>query len=257
MLQLVPREQCSAGHGSIAPSQSRMVLGAADRKGVWDMPIFFFTDIEGSTRLWESHTAEMGAVLARHDAILQEQIRASGGRITKHTGDGVTAAFEAGEPVACALKTQKRFAEEAWGAIGGLRIRVGLHAGEAELHPAPGSTGGDYYGPPVNCTARIMAAAWGGQILLTPAVTKIAPLPQKASLLDLGEHLLKDVSAPQQIYQLLHPELPQVEFPPPRSLSGRAISEMVGRQGHRLAALEPERLVVGLVSTTLLPAVLR
>ncbi len=220
------------------------------------MPVFFFTDIEGSTRLWESHMAEMGAVLARHDAILQEQIEANGGRITKHTGDGVTAAFEAGEPVACALETQVRFAAEAWGDIGELRIRVGLHAGEAELHPAPGSTGGDYYGPPVNCTARIMAAAWGEQILLTPEVTEITSLPLQSTLLDLGEHLLKDVSAPQQIYQLLHPELPRAEFPPPRSLSGRAISETVGLQGRRLAGLEPEAMVVGLVSATLLPAVL-
>ena len=60
------------------------------------MLIFLFTDIEGSTRLWEKYTQEMGGVIARHDAILQEQIGAFGGRITKHTGDGVTAAFEAG-----------------------------------------------------------------------------------------------------------------------------------------------------------------
>jgi hypothetical protein len=57
------------------------------------MPVFVFTDIEGSTRLWEEHTGGMGAVIARHDAILQEQVSASGGRITKHTGDGITAAY--------------------------------------------------------------------------------------------------------------------------------------------------------------------
>jgi class 3 adenylate cyclase len=56
------------------------------------MPVFLFTDIEGSTRLWEEHRAEMGSVIARHDAILREQIEADGGRITKTTGDGVTAA---------------------------------------------------------------------------------------------------------------------------------------------------------------------
>ena len=110
------------------------------------MPVFLFTDIEGSTRLWEEHTGEMGAVIARHDEILREQIEGHGGRITKHTGDGVTAAFDDGQPLACALETQKVFAGEAWGAIGELRIRIGLHGGEAELHA------GDYFGPSVNCT---------------------------------------------------------------------------------------------------------
>ena len=111
------------------------------------MLVFLFTDIEGSSRLWEAHTDQMGAVIARHDAILQEQVEGCGGRITKHTGDGITAAFpgmlpegdlqgagrrEGGEPVACALEMQKRFAAESWGPIGELRIRAGLHAGAAE-----------------------------------------------------------------------------------------------------------------------------
>ncbi|MGD2146115.1 MAG: adenylate/guanylate cyclase domain-containing protein, partial [Anaerolineae bacterium] len=111
------------------------------------MLVFLFTDIEGSSRLWEEHTAAMGEVIARHDAILRERIEASGGRITKHTGDGVTAAFEDGEPIACALETQRRFAAEAWGAIGELRIRAGLHAGEAEFQASAGTPDGDYFGP--------------------------------------------------------------------------------------------------------------
>jgi class 3 adenylate cyclase len=142
------------------------------------MLVFFFTDIEGSTRMWEEHTAEMGSAIARHDAILQDQIEDSGGRITKHTGDGVTAAFDDGEPLACALEIQKRFASQAWGAIGELRIRIGLHGGEAELHA------GDYFGPPVNCTARVMSAGWGGQVLLTPAVSSVSPLPVQSTLQD-------------------------------------------------------------------------
>jgi WD40 repeat protein/class 3 adenylate cyclase len=215
--------------------------------------VFFFTDIEGSTRLWEAYTAEMGQVIARHDILLQQQIAAAGGRITKHTGDGITAAFEAGEPLACALETQKLFAAEPWGAIGELRIRVGLHAGEAEWLPGPQPGSGDYHGPPVNCSARIMSAAWGGQILLTPAVREVAPLPPQASLQDLGQHLLKNVSAPQQIYQLLHPELPRQEFPPPRTLSGQSIGQAVGQQGSRLAGLSPPAMAVGLASAALLP----
>jgi adenylate cyclase len=214
------------------------------------MPVFFFTDIEGSTRLWEGHTGEMGAVIARHDTILKEQVNASGGRITKHTGDGITAAFEDGEPLTCALETQLCFGREDWGAIGELRIRIGLNAGPAELYA------GDYFGPPVNATARVMSAAWGGQILFTPQVLSSAPLPRQADLVDLGQHLLKDISAPQQIYQLVHPSLPRTEFPPPRSLSGRAISQAVAREGQRLADLEPETMAASLVSATLLPTLL-
>jgi WD40 repeat protein/class 3 adenylate cyclase len=214
------------------------------------MFVFLFTDIEGSTRLWEEHTGEMGQVIARHDVILREQIEGSGGRITKHTGDGVTAAFEQGEPVACALETQKHFASEAWGAIGELRIRIGLHAGEAELH------GEDYFGPAVNCTARVMSAGWGGQILLTPEVTRVSPLPDEATLRDLGQHLLKDVSAAQQIYQLQHPDLSRLDFPPLRTLSGNAIHRTVDQEGQRLVALPPPAIAIGLVSATLLPTML-
>ncbi|MFQ5813242.1 MAG: adenylate/guanylate cyclase domain-containing protein, partial [Anaerolineae bacterium] len=214
------------------------------------MLVFLFTDIEGSTRLWEEHTEEMGDVISRHDTILQQQIGEFGGTITKHTGDGVTAAFDAGEPVTCALETQKQFASEAWGAIGELRIRVGLHAGEAELHA------GDYFGPAVNCTARIMAAGWGGQILLTPEVTSVSGLPAEATLQDLGVHLLKDVSAPQHIYELRHPDLPWQEFPPLRSLSGNTISQAVDQQGQQLVGLTPSAMATGLTSAVLLPTML-
>jgi predicted ATPase/class 3 adenylate cyclase len=220
------------------------------------MPVFFFTDIEGSTRLWEEHTGEMSAVIARHDAILREQVSNSGGRITKHTGDGITASFEHGDPVTCALETQVRFGREDWGAIGELRIRIGLHAGEAEWLGAPGSPGGDYYGPPVNCSARIMAAAWGGQILLTPEVTSVSRIPPRATLEDLGQHLLKNVSAPQQIYQLDHPDLPWHEFPPLRTISGQSICRAVDQQGAEIAHLSGVQMAVALVTYTLLPALL-
>ncbi|MGD2146783.1 MAG: adenylate/guanylate cyclase domain-containing protein [Anaerolineae bacterium] len=218
------------------------------------MPVFLFTDIEGSSRLWEEHTAEMGEVISRHDAILRQAIEASGGRITKHTGDGVTAAFEDGEPISCAIEAQRCFAAEAWGGIGELRIRAGLHAGEAEFRASAGTADGDYFGPPVNATARVMSAAWGGQVLLTPEVTDATPLPSGAALRDLGQHLLKNVSAPQQLYQLDHPQLPWHEFPPPRTLSGQSVRRAVEEEGSQLAALEPGGIAVGLLTAVLLPA---
>jgi class 3 adenylate cyclase/tetratricopeptide (TPR) repeat protein len=211
------------------------------------MTVFFFTDIEGSTRLWDEHTDEMADVIRSHDAILREEVAASGGKITKHTGDGVTAAFEAGDPVGCALATQQHFSRANWGTVGDLRIRIGLHAGEAQL------VSGDYFGPPVNCTARVMSVAWGGQIVLTPVVLAVAPLPAQAALRDLGEHLLKDVSAPQRIYQLDHPALLRQDFPPLRSLSGAAISRYADERGIQLRALSPAALAAFLVAAALLP----
>ncbi len=218
------------------------------------MLVFLFTDIEGSSKLWEEHTGAMTPVIARHDEILREQVEAAGGRITKHTGDGITAVFDGGQPVACALESQKRFAAEPWGEIGELRIRAGLHAGEAEFHASAGTPEGDYFGPPVNATARVMSAAWGGQVLLTPEVTRASPLPPHATLLDLGEHLLKNVSAPQQLYQLVHPQLAYHEFPPPRTLSGQSIRQAVDERGPQIVELEPQAMGIALVATTLLPS---
>jgi WD40 repeat protein/class 3 adenylate cyclase len=217
------------------------------------MLVFLFTDIEGSSRLWEEHTGVMTAVIARHDEILREQVEGCGGRITKHTGDGVTAVFDGGEPLECAMGAQVRFAAEPWGDIGELRIRSGLHAGEAEFHPSAGTPEGDYFGPPVNATARVMSAAWGGQVLLTPEVTQVSALPEQATLLDLGQHLLKNVTAPQQLYQLDHPQLAWRQFPPPRTLSGQSIRQAVDERGTPLAALEPQAMGVSLLVATLLP----
>jgi WD40 repeat protein/class 3 adenylate cyclase len=218
------------------------------------MLVFLFTDIEGSSRLWEEHTDAMGGVIARHDAILRQTIDAAGGRITKHTGDGVTAAFANGEPIKCALETQTRFAAESWGTIGELRIRAGLHAGEAEFQMSEGTPEGDYFGPPVNATARVMAAAWGGQVLLTPQVTQVSPLPPGAALRNLGEHLLKNVSTPQQLFQLEHPQLPWRDFPPPRTLSGQSIRQAVDDRGSQLAGQDSTGMALGLLTAILLPA---
>jgi predicted ATPase/class 3 adenylate cyclase/Tfp pilus assembly protein PilF len=179
------------------------------------MPTFLFTDIENSTRLWEKHPDAMGPALARHDAILQAAIEGCGGRILKHMGDGVFAAFEGGEPLSCALRVQQAIAGEDWGEIGELRIRVALHAGLAERR------GDDYFGPVVNRTARLLAASWGGQIVFTPEVLAVTDLPAGATRQDLGFHFLKDLGQPQEVYGLGYPALPQRDFPPLRSLAAQ------------------------------------
>ena len=179
------------------------------------MTVFLFTDIEGSTRLMEQHGPEMLAALRRHDALLEQLITRHGGRVVKNTGDGVFAAFEGGDPIGCTLEIQKQIARQAWGEIGELRLRAVLHAGQAEQR------GDDYYGLEVNRTVRLLAISWGGQILLTPAVLQCCPPPEGSHLHDHGLHQLKDLSEPQQIYELKHPDLPLQDFPALRSLSGR------------------------------------
>lgn len=171
------------------------------------------TDIEKSTEKWEKHQKQMGKILFRHDAIIREEIDRHYGRMIKHTGDGVFAVFEEGKPLHCAIAIQRRFAAEDWGEIGELRIRIALHAGQAEKR------GSDYFGTVINRTARLMETAWGGQILLTPDVKDYCTLPEGAQLVDLGVHQLHDLGESQQIFGLMHPDLVYREFPPLRSLS--------------------------------------
>jgi predicted ATPase/class 3 adenylate cyclase/Tfp pilus assembly protein PilF len=179
------------------------------------MAVFLFTDIEGSTKKWEKYPELMKDILAKHDAIIRTNVEDYGGKIIKHTGDGFFVVFNNGQPLESALMIQKKLAGESWGELDELRVRIGLHAGHADQR------GGDFFGPAINRTARVMSAAWGGQIIMTPAVKNSAEIPKGAVLRDLGIHLLKDLSEPQNIYQLQHPDLPLSDFPPLRSLSAQ------------------------------------
>jgi len=177
------------------------------------MPIFLLSDIEGSTKKWEQYKEEMSKALVIHDEIIQRNIETHGGEVIKHTGDGFFAVFEEGNPIKCAITIQKEIAEADWGVIGELRVRIALHAGYAEKRK------NDYFGPVINRTARILAVAWGGQILLTPEVLNACHLPPQVKVKDLGRHMLKDLGETQLIYSLLSPDLTIQEFPPLRSLS--------------------------------------
>jgi predicted ATPase/class 3 adenylate cyclase len=177
---------------------------------------FLFTDIEGSTQLWEGHPEAMQTALARHDDLLRKIIETQGGYIIKTTGDGLHAVFErVTEGVAAALICQQALVSEAWpGLPGPLRVRMGLHTGEAELRE------GDYYGSIVNRTARLMSLAAGGQTLLSSATAELirGQLHQGAALADLGEQRLKDLNRPEHVFQLNGNGLPD-DFPPLRSLN--------------------------------------
>jgi predicted ATPase/class 3 adenylate cyclase len=180
--------------------------------------IFLFTDIEGSTRAWEQYPQAMQQALARHNAILQDAIAGNGGSVFKTVGDAFCAAFPTAHTgVSAALAAQRAILAERWGEVGPLRIRMALHAATAQ------ADNGDYLGPPLNRVARLCAAGAGGQILLSLATQELVydNLPADVSLLDLGQHRLKDLGRPEHIFQLVAPDLPQT-FPPLKTLDNRA-----------------------------------
>ncbi len=171
---------------------------------------FLLTDIAGSTQLWEQHPLAMRAALARHDQLLATSITAHGGAVVKTTGDGMFAAFaRATDALAAARAAQQAIASAAWETIGPLRVRMALHSGVAD------ERSGDYFGPTLNRAARLLATAHGGQILLSRAAQELAcdHLPPEITLLDLGQYQLRDLSRPEQIFQLVAPDLP-ADFPP-------------------------------------------
>ena len=178
---------------------------------------FLFTDLESSTRLWEQFPQAMKAALERHDVLLRKAVEGSNGRVVKTTGDGLMAVFASTlDCVKGCLKAQLDLRKGSWGETGPLRVRIGLHAGEAQPR------GEDYFGPAVNRAARLMSAAHGGQVLLSAAAASLVidQLPEGVALRDLGEHRLKDLERPEHIFQLLHPDL-VADFPPLATLDRR------------------------------------
>jgi predicted ATPase/class 3 adenylate cyclase len=182
---------------------------------------FLFTDIEGSTSRWQEHRASMQNALAAHDTAVREVIEAHGGRLFKHTGDGVCAVFDsAGAAVEAAVALQRRLALLDFSDVGGIAVRVGIHTGEAETRTD------DFFGPALNRTARLMALAHGGQVLVSDATAALL-VDRPASgleLVDLGEHPLRDIARPERVHQVVADGLRR-EFPPLRTtaLSGAKI----------------------------------
>ncbi|HEU0116662.1 MAG TPA: AAA family ATPase, partial [Thermomicrobiales bacterium] len=174
---------------------------------------FLFTDIEGSTALWERDRAAMRAAVARQLAILRSAVDAQHGTLYKTVGDGTQAAFPTADAaVRAAVAAQRALLAEVWAEPPGpLRVRMALHAGAATPQD------GDYLAPCLNHLARLLAAAHGGQILLSHAMARLAQdgLPADVTLAPLGEFRLLDIRAPEQIFQVRHPALP-ADFPPLR-----------------------------------------
>jgi predicted ATPase/class 3 adenylate cyclase len=185
----------------------------------WGTVAFLFTDVEGSTRLWQAHSEAMRRAYERHDAILRGATVRRRGVVYKVIGDAFQVAFpSAPEALAAALQAQRALAAEDWLGLGlpePLRVRMALHAGAVDPDAA-----GDYRTPVLNRLGRLLGAGHGGQVLLSQAVSELVRehLPAGAALRDLGEQRLKDLGRPERVWQLLHPALP-ADFPPPATLA--------------------------------------
>ncbi len=191
-----------------------------------------FTDIEGSTRLWEQEGDKMSRALAEHDALSRTAVERNRGIVVKMTGDGMYAAFgDALDAVNAALVLQQSLDDPT--ATSGIlfQVRFGLHLGVVERRDA------DLFGSPVNRAARIMKAAHGGQVLLSQAVADYVGtrLPSLVSLRDLGGVRLRDLATTEHVYQLVHPKLRQ-DFPALRSLEAtpnnlpQQVTSFIGRE---------------------------
>jgi predicted ATPase/class 3 adenylate cyclase len=175
---------------------------------------FLFTDIAGSTSLWENAPDGMRAALERHDAMLHGAIKAHGGQVFSTGGDGLAAVFARSiDAVAAAAQAQAALTTEAWPQDAPVRVRIGVHTGEAVERD------GDYFGPSLNRAARLMEMGHGGQVLVSHATEQLVAgsLPAGLDLVDLGEHRLRDLSRPERIFQLCAPGCDK-DFPPLRSL---------------------------------------
>jgi class 3 adenylate cyclase len=161
---------------------------------------FLMTDVEGSTRLWEEDAGAMGAAMRQHDSLVRQRVRDRGGILIKWRGEGdstFSVFTSATDAIAAAADIQDSMGRQAWATPRPLKLRAALHTGEAELRER------DYFGPTVNRCARIRALAKGGQTLASAASRELArdALPETATLLDLGEHELKDLG-PERVFEL-------------------------------------------------------
>ncbi len=214
---------------------------------------FLFTDIQGSTQRWERDGAAMRDAVRRHDALVRAAITERGGHVFKTVGDAFCAAFSRPEDaVAAILAAQRSLLAEDFSAVDGLHVRAAIHTGTADERD------GDYFGAAVNRVARLLAIGHGGQVLVSGVTVDLVQgaLPARSSLRDLGQHRLKDLTHPEQVYQLVAEGLVET-FPPLRSLAALPnnlplqLTSFVGREDEvaEIAELVGKTRLLTLVGT--------
>jgi predicted ATPase/class 3 adenylate cyclase len=192
---------------------------------------FLFTDLEGSTRLWEEQPGAMESALARHDEIIRDSIEAHQGHVVKTTGDGFHAVFAvASDAIVAAVEAQVVLERERWPVNARLGVRMGIHSGKTQERE------GDYYGSATNRAARLVGVGHGGQIVVSDVTASLvgSNLSDSVEFVPLGEHRLRDLAAPLAVFQLAAPGL-RSAFPPLRTLAAlpgnlpAELSSFVGR----------------------------
>ena len=165
---------------------------------------FLMTDIEASTRLWDADPVGMSQAVAAHDRVVKRSIATVGGRVFTTTGDGFAAVFPSPDfAIRAAIYIQIILADgELWPH---LKVRTGIHHGPAEERD------GNFFGPTVNHCDRLTEAGWGGQILMSEESRQA--VQGCVDTIDLGSHLLRDLSKPLRIFQVVHPRI-RDDFPP-------------------------------------------
>ena len=193
---------------------------------------FFFSDIEGSTRLLQACGARWPQLLGRHAELIREAFTRHDGVEVGTEGDSFFAAFpSARAALAAAVDVQRALTAEAWPDGEDVRVRIGMHTGEATL------SDGGYVGLDVHRAARIMAAAHGGQIVLSDATEALVGGEggDGVRLVDLGEHQLRDLPAPERLWMAAVDGL-RADFPPLRGVTANPtnlpiqLTSFVGRQ---------------------------
>jgi predicted ATPase/class 3 adenylate cyclase/DNA-binding CsgD family transcriptional regulator len=205
---------------------------------------FLLTDVEASTRAWQSDSAAAATAITRQEEILAAAITAHNGfrPVEQGEGDSVVGAFaRASDAVVAAVEAQLALAREPWTTESPVRVRMALHTGEAEARD------GRYAGSTIIRAARLRAAAHGGQTVVSRATAELASdaLLEGAELVDLGTHRLRDLTRAEHVFQIIHPELPGA-FPPLRSLDRVAnnlpaqLTSFIGREAE---LVQVERLL--------------
>jgi predicted ATPase/class 3 adenylate cyclase len=169
---------------------------------------FMFTDIEGSTLLWDTYPEQMGDALKRHDYLVRASIEGASGRVFATGGDGFGAIFtSAADAVNAAMDLQRGLLAEPWPDSVELRVRIGLHSGDALERD------GNYFGPHVNRAARLTGAAHGGQTVISAPTTEVLEATDRAELIDLGRVHLKGIVEPVHVFGVTAADVPWVDKP--------------------------------------------
>lgn len=225
---------------------------------------FLFTDIEGSTKLWQQFPDAMPAALARHHALLRYAIEAHDGYVFQIIGDAFCAAFaNAIDALESALDAQRALRDEAWTETGEIRVRMALHTGAAEVRTGEFTSGEYISGITLSRAARLLSAGHGGQILLSHPVYELVQdhLPRELVLRDMGSRRLKDLIRPEHLFQVVTPDLP-ADFAPLKTLDARPnnlpvqLTSFIGRAReiaavkHQLVPPSPNQNGVRLLTLT-------